>query len=100
VLDGKVDLSTEFPSGKDETWMSVGNGFLLCWSSVIEPYRYTCSGHAVGSVRLLKLDGLELHEMMEKDHDLGYTLMKHIAIAISERLHATRTMFISMIPTS
>jgi hypothetical protein len=48
---------------------------------------------------MLKLDGPELREMMDKDHDLGYVLMKHIAIAISDRLHSTRTMFISMIPT-
>ena len=45
---------------------------------------------------MLKLDEPKLHELMGKDHDLGYMLMTHIAHAIAERLRATRTMLVSL----
>jgi CRP-like cAMP-binding protein len=76
--------------------MDVTSGFLLCWSSVIEPYRFTCNAHAVEAVRMMKFDGPKLRELMEKDHDLGYALMKQIAYTISDRLKSIRTMFISL----
>lgn len=99
VHEGKVDLSIEFPGGKKKNWMEITSGFLLCWSSVVEPYRYTCSAYAVDSVRMMKFDGAKLRDMMEKDHDLGFALMKQVAKAISERLKSIRMMFISLIAT-
>jgi CRP/FNR family transcriptional regulator, cyclic AMP receptor protein len=96
VLEGKVDLLTEFPDGSQKAWMDVTSGFLLCWSSVIKPYRYSFSAQAAKPVQMLKIDGPKLRELMDKDHDLGYVLMTHIAHALAERVRATRTMLISL----
>lgn len=96
VLEGKVDLLTEFPDGSQQAWMDVTRGFLLCWSSVIKPFRYSFSARAATQVQMLKLDGPKLRELMEKDHDLGYVIMTHIAHAVAERLRATRAMLVSL----
>lgn len=96
VLDGKVDLLVEFPDGYQRAWMDVTSGFLLCWSSVIEPYRYSFSARAATPLRMLKIDGPQLRQQMAEDHDLGFVLMTHIAKAIAERLRATRIMLVSL----
>jgi CRP/FNR family cyclic AMP-dependent transcriptional regulator len=40
--------------------------------------------------RAIALDGKCLREKCEKDHDLGYEIMKRFAVIIAERLEATR----------
>jgi len=96
VLEGKVDLLTEFPDGSQKAWMDVTSGFLLCWSSVVEPYRYSFSARAATPLRMLKIDGPGLRQQMADDHDLGFVMMTHVAHAIAERLKATRTMLVSL----
>jgi len=96
VLEGKVDLLTEFPDGSLRAWMDVTSGFLLCWSSVIKPYRYSFSARAATPLRMLKIEGKQLRQLMDEDHDLGFIIMTHVAHAIAERLRTTRTMLVSL----
>jgi CRP-like cAMP-binding protein len=96
LLEGKVALLNEFPDGVERAWMDITSGFLLCWSSVIEPFLYSFSARTATPVQMLKLDGPRLRELMGSDHDLGYVMMTHIAHAIAERLRATRTMLVSL----
>jgi hypothetical protein len=44
---------------------------------------------------VIALDGEALRKLCEKDHDLGYEVMKRFALVIVQRLAATRARFLS-----
>ena len=65
-------------------------GEVTGWSWLIPPYRWHFDARAMDLTRAIALDGKCLREKFEKDHDLGYELMKRFALVIAERLDATR----------
>jgi hypothetical protein len=50
----------------------------------------------LAAARAIALDGKCLREKAEKDHDLGYELLKRIAHVMEERLHATRLQLLNV----
>jgi CRP-like cAMP-binding protein len=78
------------------TILTVGPGEVLGWSWLIPPYRWKFDAYALGAARAIALDGKCLREKSEKDHDLGYELLKRIAQVMEERLHATRLQLLNV----
>jgi CRP/FNR family transcriptional regulator, cyclic AMP receptor protein len=93
LLEGDIDLVY---SGGGEGAISnalvgsIAPGEVLGVSALIEPYRYTASSRATVPVKVIEIDGLALRELMGKDTNLGYTLMRNTAIAVLERLRYTQ----------
>ncbi|MGA7991436.1 MAG: cyclic nucleotide-binding domain-containing protein [Thermoanaerobaculia bacterium] len=90
VRHGKVAVEVEAPPRGPVTIQTVGDGEILGWSWLIPPYRWRFSARATELTRVISLDGLCLRQKCEKDHDLGYELLKRFADVVGQRLDATR----------
>ncbi|MGB2599315.1 MAG: cyclic nucleotide-binding domain-containing protein [Candidatus Omnitrophota bacterium] len=78
------------------TIQTLEGGDILGWSWLIPPYRYRFTCRVVENVRAIALDGKCLREKCEKNHDLGYELLKRLTGVFTQRLEATRKQIISL----
>lgn len=69
---------------------TVGEGDILGWSWLVPPYYWHFDARAVELTRAIALDGKCLRQKCEKDHELGYELLKRFTNIITQRLEATR----------
>ena len=90
IRHGKVAVETFAPERGPIIIQTLGEGELLGWSWLIEPYRWRFDARAVELTRAIALDGECLRGKCEEDYSLGYELMKRIAHVIEHRLQATR----------
>ena len=78
------ELKKEFPVGE----INPGEPFGI--SACIEPYVLTSTARTTKACRVLKIEASILRQLMEADTQFAYTLMRRVAKAALERLHATR----------
>lgn len=90
VRHGKVALEVYVPGRGPITIETISEGEILGWSWLIPPYHWRFDARAVDLTRAIALDGKCLRDKCEKDHDLGYELLKRFADIIVQRLEATR----------
>jgi CRP/FNR family cyclic AMP-dependent transcriptional regulator len=90
IRHGKVAVETFAPNRGAVIIQTLGEGDLLGWSWLIEPYRWRFEARAVELTRAIALDGACLRGKCEEDHELGYELMRRVAHVIEHRLQATR----------
>lgn len=90
VRRGKVAVETFSPNRGPITIQTLGEGQVLGWSWLIEPYRRRFDARAVELTRAIALDGECLRGRCEEDHHFGYELMKRVAHLMDQRLQATR----------
>ncbi len=106
VLEGSVDLSVVFKDKvlrteieyeeaiqasvveeeKSITVDTVQSGQVFGWASLVGPGKRTVSAHCPQDTRVIVLPAGELKAMFEKDHTLGYVIMKKMSDIISKRL--------------
>ncbi len=96
VRQGKVALEVVSPERGPLTILTLGNGEVLGWSWLVPPYRWKFDARAVELTRAIALDGKCLREKSEKDHDLGYELLKRFAHITEQRLEATRLQLLNV----
>ncbi|MBS0266021.1 MAG: cyclic nucleotide-binding domain-containing protein [Planctomycetes bacterium] len=72
------------------TIVTVGPGELLAWSALLGEGSLTASATATEDSRIICLPGDKLRTLCHVDHEFGYSLMTHLAAALSKRLLATR----------
>ncbi len=96
LIEGSVELSykseEEFHP-KSTKVFSVGDinpEEVFGISSLVQPYEYNAAGTASKDSRILKINAVDLRKLLDKDTELGYTLMQQVAKAIMERLSYTR----------
>jgi CRP-like cAMP-binding protein len=90
IRHGKVSIETYVPQKGTVAIQTREEGEILGWSWLVPPYNWHFDARAVELVRAIALDGKCLRDKCEKDHDLGYELMKRFTLIIAERLEATR----------
>ena len=96
IREGKVAVELYGAERGALTILTLGPGEVLGWSWLIPPYRWKFDAYALASARAIELDGKCLREKAERDHDLGYELLKRIAHIMEERLHATRLQLLNV----
>ncbi len=90
IRHGKVSVEV-FAAGRGSiTIQTIGEGDILGWSWLIPPYNWRFDAKAIELTRAIALDGKCLREKCERDHDLGYELLKRFSHIIAQRLEATR----------
>jgi CRP-like cAMP-binding protein len=87
---GSVAIETEVPGRGAVTLETVHSGELLGWSWLLPPFRTDFTGRALGTVRVVAIDGACLRGKCDADPALGYDLLKVLAAVFTERLHDTR----------
>jgi CRP-like cAMP-binding protein len=86
---GGVAVQTH-AGGKSVTVHTVAPGEELGWSWLFPPYFCHFDARASEATTAVVFDAATLREQCERDHSLGYELMKRMAGVIAQRLQATR----------
>jgi len=90
VQTGFFKLEMNVPAKGAVTILTVGPGELLAWSALLGEGSMTATATAVEESRIITLPGEKLRTLCSVDTGFGYTLMRHLAAALSKRLLATR----------
>ena len=91
VLEGQVSIETYVPSrGLIRTFMAEPLD-IFGWSSLTPVVRQrTSSARAMIPCRLVAIEGDALKTLCEKDHDIGFFIMRRLANVVASRLLTTR----------
>lgn len=96
LLKGEVAIESFSPTAGPITIAQVGEGNVLGFSWLFAPYRAAFDVHVRTPVRAVVLDGACLRGKVEKDHELGYELMKRFTQLMYHRLQATRRQLLNV----
>jgi CRP/FNR family transcriptional regulator, cyclic AMP receptor protein len=90
IREGTVQIEIFSPSHGPIVIQTLSGGEILGWSWIVPPYKWRFDAKASDTARVISLDGKCIREKCEKDHSLGFEMMKRFAVIIAERLEATR----------
>jgi len=90
VLKGDVALKIKVPDAGGVQVHRVRPGELLGWSPLLGRKSMTAAAHALSRCRLAALDADRLLAAIENDPRFGMEMFRWLAVALAERLHATR----------
>ena len=91
IKEGIVALETTLAPDRDPiTIQMLGEGDILGWGWLFPPYKAHFDAKAVAPTNAISMDGKFILEQCEKDHDLGYELLKRFTYIMQQRLQAVR----------
>ena len=96
LRQGKVALEIYAPDRGSITIQTLGAGEILGWSWLVPPYHWRLDARAIELTRAIALDGKCLREKCEKDHHLGYELLKRFSQVMVEHLTSTRLQLLNV----
>ena len=97
IESGEVVLESGEESGEPVVVDTIGPGDSLGWSSMFPPYVWRFTACAVEHIDAIFFYGTTLREYCEKDHSLGYELLKRTSRVMLRRLQATRDRMLSIL---
>lgn len=100
VEEGKVALEMNLPaeskgSRKRVTVDIVTQGEPMGWSALVEPYHFTLSSTCLDHVRVTAIDAVRLRNLLDKNPQIGYRVLKGLVEVVSSRLDLTRRVLTS-----
>ena len=96
IETGKVALQSETSFGESIPIQILGAGDLLGWSWMFPPYVWQFTARPVEPTTALFFYAAILREYCEKDHSLGYELLKRISAVMVTRLQAAHDQMLSI----
>jgi CRP/FNR family transcriptional regulator, cyclic AMP receptor protein len=96
IETGKVTLESEVGFRESIAIQTVGAGNLLGWSWMFPPYIWQFTARAVEPTTALFFYAAILREYREKDHSLGYEVLKRISAVMVRRLEAALDQLVSV----
>jgi len=93
---GKVSLEVYGPERGAIEVQTLGEGDILGWSWLVPPHQWRLDARALKITRAIVLDGKRMREECERDHELGYELMKRFNRVMAENLEALRFQLINV----
>ena len=96
VAAGHVALDMSVPGRGPVRILTVGPGELLGWSPLLGGGNMTAAATALQDSTVIALPGAALRDMCAADHDFGYRVMRQVALALSQRLVATRLQLLDL----
>jgi CRP-like cAMP-binding protein len=97
---GRVALESEAGFGELIPIQILGAGDLLGWSWMFPPYVWQFAARAMEPTMALFFYAAILREYCEKDHSLGYELLKRISSVMVTRLQAAHEQMLSLCSNS
>jgi CRP/FNR family transcriptional regulator, cyclic AMP receptor protein len=95
IESGKVVLESGNSFGDPVVIETINAGDLLGWSWMFPPYTWQFTARAVEPTTAIFFYGTILREHCEKDHSLGYELLKRMSAVMVKRLQAARKQMLS-----
>jgi CRP/FNR family transcriptional regulator, cyclic AMP receptor protein len=96
IETGKVTLESGGGLGDPVVIDTIGAGDLLGWSWMFPPHTWHFTARAAEPTIAIFFSGTILREYCEKDHSLGYELLKRISLVMNRRLQATRNKMLTI----
>jgi CRP-like cAMP-binding protein len=96
IETGKVVVESVSSFGEPLVIETIGAGDLLGWSWMFPPYTWQFTARAVQPTTAIFFYGTILREYCEKDHSLGYDLLKRISAVMVKRLQAAHKQMLSL----
>jgi CRP/FNR family cyclic AMP-dependent transcriptional regulator len=96
IETGKVVLESVDSFGEPLMIETIGAGDLLGWSWMFPPYTWHFTARAVEPTTAIVFYGTLLREYCEKDHSLGYELLKRISAVMVKRLQVAHKQMLSL----
>jgi CRP-like cAMP-binding protein len=92
ILEGEVALESAAAKKGDcaKLIQTIKTGDVLGWSWLFPPYKWNFDARAVKPTKAIIFFATTLRELCEKDHALGYELMKRVTKVVITRLQSTR----------
>ncbi|MFO0845876.1 MAG: cyclic nucleotide-binding domain-containing protein [Gemmataceae bacterium] len=90
VLDGRVGLEVRVVGRGNARIHTVGAGELLGWSPLLQLGPMTATARALTACRLIALRAPQVLALGERSPKFGAELMRRTAVALAQRLNATR----------
>jgi CRP/FNR family cyclic AMP-dependent transcriptional regulator len=100
VVEGLVALDMYVPRRDPTRILTVGPGEVLAWSALLSDQRMTATGTVLEDSRLVALAAQPLRQLCDADHEIGFVLMRAMALALSQRLLATRLQLLDLFAES
>ena len=96
IETGKVILESSGGLGDPVVVDTIGAGDLLGWSWMFPPHTWHFTARAVEPTTAIFFSGTILREYCEKDHSLGYELLKRMSLVMSRRMQAARAKMLTI----
>ena len=90
IANGRVELSMSIPEKGLLPILTLESGDLLGGSPALLQGEMTMTATAILDTEAVKVDANALRVLCESDHDIGYEVMRRVAMALMNRLVATR----------
>ena len=90
IVNGRVSLEFCTPGLGCKRLQTVGAGELLGWSPILGLSEMTATARVLEPTTLLVIDARQLVTLCEHNPRFGYEFMRRTALALSQRLSATR----------
>jgi CRP/FNR family transcriptional regulator, cyclic AMP receptor protein len=90
IVTGEVQIQYILGNGERRTVDSLGEGDLLMWSALVEPYKATAVGTTSKPTRMVSIEGKKLRALCDQDPLVGYRLMTQVAKLLAHRLEGAR----------
>ncbi|OFX07351.1 MAG: Crp/Fnr family transcriptional regulator [Alphaproteobacteria bacterium RIFOXYD12_FULL_60_8] len=88
VRHGSVAVEINAPGREPTIIKTLGEGELLGWSWIVEPYTWTYDARALNMTRVLSLNAVCLRNKFDINHELAYRFMRKFTAVMADRLHA------------
>jgi CRP-like cAMP-binding protein len=100
ILAGRIALEMHVPNRENVRILSLGPGDMLAWSALLSGGRMTTSAIALEDTQVIAISAVEAAAMCESDPQFGYHLMRQVALALANRLVATRLQLLDLFADS
>jgi len=97
VIGGRVQLDVMVPQRGRIPILALGPGDLLGWSPIFGHTPMTATATALEAVDTLAIPGDALRHLCETDLQVGFAVMRQLALSLSQRLVATRSQLFDII---
>lgn len=96
IENGSAILESGKAYGRPVIIDTIGAGDLLGWSWMFSPYTWQFTARAAEPVNAIFFYGTILREYCERDHSLGYELLKRMTAVMMRRMQAARQKMIDL----
>ena len=69
------------------------SGDVVGWSALVPPHQFTLSARISGGASVVAFPRSELTALLCSDPELGFRVMRNLAIIVGQRLHQTQMMW-------
>lgn len=96
VLSGRVALEMSVAARGRVRLLTLSEGELLGWSPLVGNCEMTASAFALDETHLIAISSAALLALCDRDHEIGFAVMRWLAWALSRRLTATRLQLLDL----